>query len=487
MDKLAETFPGIGETFREQMVGSLFKAVTDMCEGILMVDQDARITWIDDKYKALLGVTDAVIGKVVEEVIPKSLMRRVVETGKPILLDLMEFGDRSFVVVRFPLKRPDGGVQGAVGFVLFDRFQYLQPIMSKVAGLRDELASAQRQLAGERRAKYTFTQFLGTSDVVREVKRTARRAAQFDTTVLLLGETGTGKELLAHAIHAASERADKPFVAVNLAAIPETLMEAEFFGVAPGAYTGADRRGRDGKFVLAAGGTLFLDEIGDMPMALQAKLLRALQEREIEPLGSNKVIKIDVRVIAATSRDMAALLRDKAFRPDLYYRLNVLPITLPPLRNRAEDIQDIGEALLERIAQKTFAPQRELAPSAIQAFAAYQWPGNVRELANVLERMTALSDSPVLTAEDVAMVLPGAEAAGGGETDRPDAAGRPAPRAGGEGVGSLQDVVADAERAAIAEALRRAKGVKSEAARLLGISRANLYDKLSGYGMLTRS
>ena len=476
VDKLAESFPGIGEAIREQTIESLFQGVVDMCEGALTVDHESRITWIDDKYKTLLGVDDRVIGRVIEEVIPKSLMRRVVETAKPILLDLMEFGDRSFVVLRLPLKRPDGGVKGAVGFVLYDRFQYLQPIMSKFAMLRDELASAQRQLAGQRRAKYTFSQFLGTSEVVREVKRTARRAAQFDTTVLLLGETGTGKELLAHAIHAASSRADKPFVAVNLAAIPETLMESEFFGVAPGAYTGADRRGREGKFVLAEGGTLFLDEIGDMPLAVQAKLLRALQEREIEPLGSNKVIKVDVRIIAATSRDMAALLKERAFRPDLFYRLNVLPITLPPLRHRIEDIQDICESLLERVAQKTFAPQRELAPSAIAAFHAHSWPGNVRELCNVLERLAALSDSPVLTAEDVAMVLPGAE---------PATVGSPSPPRG-DGANSLHQVVAEAERAAIAEALRRAKGVKAEAARLLGISRANLYDKLSNYEMLTR-
>jgi len=476
VDKLARSIPGIGEAIREQTIESLFQGVVDMCEGALMVDHQSRITWIDEKYKALLGVGDDAVGRIVEEVIPKSLMRRVVETAKPILLDLMEFGDRSFVVLRLPLKHPDGKVKGAVGFVLYDRFQYLQPIMSKFAMLRDELANAQRQLAGQRRAKYTFSQFLGTSEMVREVKRTARRAAQFDTTVLLLGETGTGKELLAHAIHAASSRADKPFVAVNLAAIPETLMESEFFGAAPGAYTGADRRGRDGKFVLAEGGTLFLDEIGDMPLALQAKLLRALQEREIEPLGSNRVVKVDVRVIAATSRDMGALLKERAFRPDLYYRLNVLPITLPPLRNRIEDIQDICESLLERIAQKTFAPQRELAPSAIAAFQAYPWPGNVRELCNVLERMTALSDSPVLNAEDVAVVLPGADHSVG----EPDG---PRHKAAAH---SLHQVVAEAERAAIAEALRRAKGVKAEAARLLGISRANLYDKLSSYDMLSR-
>ncbi len=466
--------PLFADTFRELLADSLFEQLVEMCEGAVAVDAEARIIWIDDKYKALLGVNEAdALGRPIEQVIPQSLMRQVVDAGKPILLDIMQFGERSFVVIRFPLKDAEGVVRGAIGFVLFDRFQYLQPIISKFTALQAELARAQKQLAGVRSAKYTLSQFLGTSEATRNVKRIARRAAQGDSTVLLLGETGTGKELLAHAIHAASSRADKPFIAVNMAAIPETLMEAEFFGVAPGAFTGADRRGRDGKLSLANGGTLFLDEIGDMPLALQPKLLRALQEQEIEPLGSNRICKIDVRVIAATSRDLVTLVEQRAFRADLYYRLNVLPITVPPLRERLEDLESIAESLLERIAQKSNMPPRELAASAIEALNTHHWPGNVRELANVLERMTTLSDAAVLTADEVSMVLPGIApekkaAAGGGAV---------------AATANLQDVLAEAERRTILAAMAEAKGVKAEAARLLGISRANLYDKLVRYGL----
>jgi transcriptional regulator with PAS, ATPase and Fis domain len=186
-----------------------------------------------------------------------------------------------------------------------------------------------------------------------EVKRQARRAAQSASPVLLLGETGTGKELLAHAIHASSARAKGQFVSVNIAAVPDTLLEAEFFGFAPGAFTGADRKGRDGKFKLADGGSLFLDEIGDMPLGLQAKLLRALQEGEIEPLGSNKLVPFDARVIAATSRDLPELVRRGQFREDLYYRLNVLPLRVPPLRERRADIPALVEALGEDMALRS--------------------------------------------------------------------------------------------------------------------------------------
>ena len=231
---------------------------------------------------------------------------------------------------------------GALGIVLFDHAETsLQPLMGKFALLQRDLDEARRELAsqrnsqgGQRQSKYTFASFVGASPAAVEVKRQARRAAQTSSPVLLLGETGTGKELLAHAIHAASARAAGPLISLNIAAVPDTLLEAEFFGVAPGAYTGADRKGREGKFRLAHGGTLFLDEIGDMPLGLQAKLLRALQEGEIEPLGSNKLVPFDARVIAATSRDLARLVREGKFREDLFYRLNVLPLRVPPLRER---------------------------------------------------------------------------------------------------------------------------------------------------------
>ncbi|HQY28447.1 MAG TPA: sigma 54-interacting transcriptional regulator, partial [Burkholderiaceae bacterium] len=256
---------------------TFFDHLSEMCEGILVVDKSARIVWVNDRWErniANLGFSSAaeIIGKPVEEVVPNTLMRHVVETGKPILLDILENKAGTYLVSRFPLHDDSGQVIGAVGLILYDQIESLKPLFGKLGRLQSELAQAQKELARQRRTRYTFSNFVGNSERALEVKSRARRAAVLNTTVLLLGETGTGKELLAQAIHAASTRARHPFIAVNVAAIPETLLEAEFFGVAPGAYTGADRRGRDGKFKLADGGTLFLDEIGDMPMALQAKL-----------------------------------------------------------------------------------------------------------------------------------------------------------------------------------------------------------------------
>jgi transcriptional regulator with PAS, ATPase and Fis domain len=434
------------------------------------VDRGGRVVWINDSYRKFLPALgfkgpEEFVGRPVEEVVPNTLMRHVIETGKPILIDLLTNKAGTFVVSRIPLRDDKGEVIGALGMVLFDHPETtLQPLIAKFARLQRDLDEAKRELAAQRRSKYTLASFIGSSPAALEVKRQARRAAQTQSNVLLLGETGTGKELLAHAIHGASARADKPFISVNLAAVPDTLLEAEFFGVAPGAYTGADRKGRDGKFKLADGGTLFLDEVGDMPLPLQAKLLRALQEQEFEPLGSNKVIKVDVRVLAATSRDLKALVAEGRFREDLYYRLNVLPIRLPALRERLADLEALAEHLLENIAERTGMPQRELAPSAISALAAHDWPGNIRELRNVLEQAAMLTDNPRLGAEDFARILP---AAGSARVVAPGAM-RPLP-----------DQIADLERSSIRLALAATGGNKVLAARMLGISRATLYEKMS--------
>lgn len=402
---------------------SLFEGLDRMCEGAIIVDRDARIAWISDKYAARLGLASPgeALGRVVEDVIPNSLMREVVRTGEPIMLDIMQFGAESFVVMRVPIKE-------------------------------------------ERRVRYTFSSFIGSSPAAMETKRHGRRAAQVDTTVLLLGETGSGKEVLAQAIHAASPRANGPFIAVNVAAVPDALLEAEFFGAAPGALPGADRRARDGKFVLADGGTLFLDEVGDMPMAMQAKLLRALQEKEVEPLGSNRVRKVEVRVIAASSVDLRRMVSMGTFRSDLYYRLSVLPIELPPLRERLSDLELLCDHILEEIALRSGRPQREITPTALAVLAAYPWPGNIRELHNVLEQVALNSDGPRLTAEEITLALP--------RVPRTLRSGE-RPRL------KLADIVADAERSAIKSALAAAEGKKILAAELLGISRATLYQKLS--------
>ncbi len=264
---------------------------------------------------------------------------------------------------------------------------------------------------------------------------------------------------------------------VNIAAVPDSLLEAEFFGVAPGAYTGADRKGRDGKFRLAHGGTLFLDEIGDMPLPLQAKLLRVLQEREVEPLGSNQVQHVDVRVIAATSRDLAAMVREGSFRADLYYRLNVLPIRVPPLRERLSDLEALADALADDIARRSSMPHKSLAPDALELLARQPWPGNIRELRNALEQASLMTDDLVLGARHFATVLGVHEgAAPAALPDVPPPA--PAtPRVAG--VKSLPQAIAELEAQAIREALQATGGNKLAASRLLGISRATLYEKLA--------
>jgi transcriptional regulator with PAS, ATPase and Fis domain len=449
---------------------SLFERLNDLCEGALAVDAQARIVWINEKYVATLGLRSAeeALGREVEEVIPNSLMREVVRTGQPILLDIMQFGAQSLVVTRMPLQDDSGKVIGAIGFVLYDRLHYLKPLVAKFARLQMELADAQRKLVEQRRARYTLSSFIGNSAACLEVKRQARRAAQQDTTVLLQGETGTGKEMLAHAIHAASDRARRPFIALNVAAIPDNLLEAEFFGAAPGAYTGADRKGRDGKFKIADGGTLFLDEIGDMPLALQTKLLRVLQDQEIEALGSNKVFKVDVRIIAATSIDLKQLVNEGRFRSDLYYRLDVLPIAVPPLRERLSDLEALCESFLEQIAARTGSSQREVTPSAIAVLASYDWPGNVRELRNVLEQSIMRTDELRLTAEDFVRILPAAQLRA--------AAGVPQVR-------KYAEALAEFERTTFRSALEASGGKVSTAAQMLGVSRASLYKRLASLGI----
>ncbi|MGJ7514559.1 sigma-54 interaction domain-containing protein [Pseudomonas baetica] len=378
-------------------IRSLFEIIEQSSEGTVIVDRDANIVWMNERYARRFGLESAesAIGKACESVIPGSLLREVVRTGRPILLDMQDTSKEPLVVMRLPIHDDAGLVIGAIGFALFDELRSLSPMLKRYMSMQEELAST-RSLLRARQTKYNFAHFIGTSAASLEVKRRARRSASTDSPVLLLGETGTGKELLAQAIHNASPRAHKAFVSINSAAIPESLLEAEFFGTAPGAFTGADRKGRAGKLQIAQGGTLFLDEIGDMPLPLQSKLLRVLQEKEFEPVGSNDVIQSDVRVIAATSTDLEAAIKRGEFRADLYYRLNVLPIHVPPLRDRLDDLPALSEAILEELRS-----QHELNSEALALLGQHAWPGNIRELRNVLERAALLSDDLQLSVADI--------------------------------------------------------------------------------------
>jgi two-component system response regulator AtoC len=309
---------------------------------------------------------------------------------------------------------------------------------------------------------------------VRELRRIIAKAAPTESTVLITGESGTGKEVTARQIHAASKRIAGPFVPVNIAGLPENLLESELFGYEKGAFTGAEKLTR-GIFEAAEGGTVFLDEIGEMSLSLQAKLLRVLQERRIRRVGAVNELAVDVRILAATNRDLEAMVAGGSFREDLFYRLNVVRITLPPLRERREDIPELTGRLLARISRKLNRPVPEMDPRVLEALSSYPFPGNIRELENLLERALILSEGEHIGPED----FPGISPAGANERSREASSYALAAPTGGPFDGSMKDI----ERRAIAVALERHGGNRSHSAAQLGISRKTLITKIREYGL----
>jgi len=330
-----------------------------------------------------------------------------------------------------------------------------------VRQLREENRSL-REALGKR---YEHPNIVARSKKMQEVLATVERVAPTNATVLLGGESGVGKDLIGRAIHEKSRRASGPFVKINSTAIPETLLESELFGYEKGAFTGANASKR-GKFEMADKGTLFLDEIGDVPPAVQVKLLRVLQEREFERLGSTRTLKVDVRLIAATNRDLREALEQRTFREDLYYRLNVVPIDIPPLREHKEDIPDLVKLFLSRFAAESGKQITSVSPEAMQALMGHYWPGNVRELQNVIERACALATGSVLEPADIRLDAHRAKPANSSEPVLPE----------GMTLEQWEDEI-------IREALRKADGNKSQAARMLGLSRNALRYRLSKIGI----
>lgn len=473
----ASDLPRDARSVLEMAARSMFQLFAETAEGMMVVDRSGRVVWISEGYKQFLpalGLKDEAefVGHPVEEVVPNTLMHEVIATGRPILVDLLTNKAGTFLVSRIPLRDEAGEVIGALGLVLMAHPEStMQPLMKKFAMLQRELDDARKQLAEQRRPKYTFASFIGTSPEAMEVKRQARRVASTDSTVLLLGETGTGKELLAHAIHAASSRAARPFIGVNIAAVPETLLEAEFFGVAPGAYTGADRKGRDGKFKLADGGTLFLDEIGDMHLSTQAKILRVLQDQTFTRLGGNRPIEVDVRVIAATNKDLWSEIEMGNFRADLYYRLNVVTLHIPPLRKRREDIPLIAEFFRRKFSREVRKKTKGFSAETMELLTNHHWPGNIRELKNLVERAVLVSEeSEEIKPKDLSMAGKDYFAAGGKDRRRSN---------DGDLI-SLDTLNLEViEKEAILRALELRNWVQKDAAQLLGISPRALNYKIN--------
>ena len=329
---------------------------------------------------------------------------------------------------------------------------------------RKQLISENQRLQQLVEERSSFSGILTRSESMQRALSVAARAAASRTTVLILGESGTGKELVAKAIHLASARAAKPFVAINLAALPETLAESELFGHEKGAFTGADRM-RPGRFEAADGGTLFIDEVGDMPPAIQAKLLRVLQEREVERLGSSRPVQVDVRIIAATNRSLAEMVKDKTFREDLYYRLNVVRVELPPLRERKEDIPLLADHFMRRFAVENSRAMQGCTREAMDALLKHPFPGNVRELQHLIEQAVVLSRDEWIGLEDLGL------------------AGAQTPSSESASTGTFTERVEAFEKRLIQQAMAEGHGVQSQAARLLGISERHLRYKLTKYGM----
>jgi DNA-binding NtrC family response regulator len=355
---------------------------------------------------------------------------------------------------------------GATDFLLKPfSLDHLMQVVGKALEVR-ALREENRKLKEELGRRYEYDNIIGRSEAMQEIFATVERVAPSRATVLLAGESGVGKDLIARAIHFYSPRRDRPLVKINCTAIPENLMESELFGYEKGAFTGATGS-KPGKFEQADSGTVFLDEIGDVPGAIQVKLLRILQEREFERLGSNVTRRIDVRVIAATNQDLRAALEQGTFREDLYYRLNVVPINIPPLRDRKQDIPFLAEHFVHKLAPDAGREVEGITDAAMEKLVAYHWPGNVRELENVIERALVLARGKELDLEDIKL----------------ETAPRPRAQSGDPHFLPEGLTLDQYEQELIREALRRADGNKSQAARLLGLTRNALRYRLTQMGL----
>ncbi|MHB1652763.1 MAG: sigma 54-interacting transcriptional regulator [Desulfitobacteriaceae bacterium] len=434
------------------------KAILDFTyDGVIALDEEGRISVFNPVVEKLTGWTvEKAIGRLVIDVLPKSHCQNVLKTGKAEVGEIMEIGRAKVVANHIPIK-VDDKVEGVV--TTFQPIERLQSIEHKV----------RRTLADRGHvAKYNFNDILGHSQPIKDAVKLAREYALVDSTVLLHGRTGSGKEMFAQSIHNASPRRHGSFVAINCAALPESLLESELFGYVEGAFTGARKGGKAGVFEIAHGGTLFLDEVGEMAPSLQARLLRVLEEGEIMRLGDSSLLPVNVRLVAATHRDLKEMVEKTSFREDLYYRLNVLSLVVPELAKRGSDILLIARHFLDEFSRKMNRRVGWLSTEAEQILLEYPWPGNIRELRNAMERLVMLTWEKEISAEDMAKTLLLDRKS---DTDLPEQKEK------------LRGEVELAEIRLIQKALKECGGNKTATARRLGISRTTLWRKMQEGGL----
>ena len=449
--------------YYKNIVSQILKMTSD---GFIITDTEGNVREINKQYADFFGKSRSeIIGKSILNIIPNSKMIDIVkhkfseEDAVHKYIDGEAKGN-SVIVSRSYVEDEDGNVVAGVAQVKF-KVQTLA-VAKKLMNEYEELEYYREEFQNQNRVD----NIIGSYPKFRAIVKVCLKVAKTDIPVLLTGETGTGKEVMAKALHTNSLRCDKPFVSINCAAIPFELLESELFGYMDGAFTGAKRGGKKGKFQLANGGTIFLDEIGDMPSSMQAKLLRVLQEKEIEPLGSEKSIPLDVRVVAATRQDLEAKMKDGSFREDLYYRLSVFNIHIPPLRERGGDSLELAEFFLDELNHK-YKTYKIFSKAVKAYFLKYQWPGNVREVNNVVQSAYAISTENVIDINDIPARMQQEKPVINLDKNKK----------------SLGQMVDDYEKDVILELLKKHKGNCLEAAKEAGIHKSNFYRKLQKYGI----
>ncbi len=438
----------------EKVKSSLFRTVLDYSyEGVISINQDRQVVICNPAASNLSGRKQAeTLGQPIDKVLPRLKLERVLATGQQELGQIIELGGSQILCNKIPIL-VGGRIAGAVA-----TFQETGKIQQWEAAIRKKI------YAGGHIASFQFSDIIGASPAIQEAISMAREFAITDASVLITGETGVGKEVFAQSIHNASPRAPKPFVAINCAALPAQILESELFGYMGGAFTGANPKGKSGLLEIAHGGSLFLDEIAEMDYGIQSKLLRVIQEKRVMRLGSDRVLPVDVRIIAATNKNLKTLILEQKFRADLYYRLNVLRLNLPPLRERRQDIPLFARHLLSR-NEKAAHRKLHWGPDALERLVRNEWPGNVRELQNIVERIVAVCKQDYISAELISRVMRD-------DDDKPETSAA---------AWSPFD-----EHETIRQALDQTHGRLAAAAELLGVSRSTLWRKMKTLGLSPR-
>lgn len=435
------------------------------------LDEKGNYVYVSPAWQQYIGrCKSEVIGRNVLELLPDSKAMECLRTGQPIIVEKVVHNRVPAFTTYLPRFGKDRKVCGVFLYVVANGINDARSMVRQMNLLASEVDFYKDELARERGAKYSLDNIIGTSPAVQRMKEQIVLAAKSSSTVLIDGETGTGKELIAHSIHEMSARRTENFVRVNCAAIPPELMESEFFGYTPGAFTGALKKGKVGRFMLANRGSIFLDEVNLLTPTIQPKFLRVLQEMEVDPVGSEQPHSVDVRVIAASNIALEKLVQEGKFRSDLFYRLNVIRITAPPLRERKEDFPALTENLIQRLNRQLGMSVQGVSEEVLSMFGDYDWPGNVRELQNAIESAMNMAQSPILQVQDFSHLA-----------QRISARRYQHPTVKEEF--SLRTARQHFEAGIIRDALAYSNGNRVQAANLLGISRTVLYKKMEQYGL----